>query len=157
MREMIMRRWCDVCFAEGQLQQEAAHTFTVGAVVGEARPALKVVETCDVHQKMVADLMELLNGIGQIPEFKKAALPAAPVLTHPAVECPICRMDVGRNTLVAHVWNKHRTDARPPTPKTCPECGERFDNGTGMSAHRRSIHDFDALADALGGVKGYRR
>jgi hypothetical protein len=61
-------------------------------------------------------------------------------------------VQVGRNTLVAHVWARHRTDARVDLKGICPECKMRVETNTGLSAHRRSTHGWDALLDALSGV-----
>lgn len=157
MREMIMRRWCDECWHEGQLQNEASFTYTMGVVQGESRPALKVLELCEDHNKLAVDLMDLLKEIGQLPDFTQAKkTPASSTPAVPQLACPVCGMAMAKTSLIGHVWSKHRTDRRPDQPRNCPTCGEFIDNGTGMSAHRRSSHGFDALADALAGVKGYK-
>jgi hypothetical protein len=159
MREMIMRRWCDMCYAEGALQQEAEHTYTVGIVSGEGRPALKVLEVCEVHNKTAVELMDLMKEIGQLPDLRAKAEPVKPVLAAtdiPTKECPVCGTGVPRNTLVQHVWTRHREDEKPAVPTVCPECRMPIDNGSGMSAHRRSVHGHSALDEALSGVKGYK-
>jgi hypothetical protein len=165
MRELILKVWCDLCALERvsggldiAVNVEAKHTYTLGAVQGESRPALKVLELCDTHDKVATDLIELLGQLGQTPELKTKPAPVAP----PPVErqgtakrlvpCPCCRVETGRNTLVAHVWGRHRTDQRPDLHGVCPECKLRVDSNTGLSAHRRSSHGFDALVEALAGV-----
>ena len=51
---------------------------------------------------------------------------------------------------------------RPPDapgfafPQNCPECRAEYPTGQGLASHRRLVHDYDALSDALSGVKGYR-
>lgn len=165
MRELILKVWCDICALERvsggldiQVNVEAHHTYTIGAVVGESKPALKVLELCDTHNKVATDLIELLGHLGQTPTV--AAHPVRPPIHTPeAVEharrpvpCPACRTEIGRNTMVAHVWARHRTDERPDLKGVCPECRLRVDSNTGLSAHRRSAHGYDALEDALAGV-----
>lgn len=167
MRELILKVWCDICALErvsGGLDivvnVEAQHTYTMGAVVGESRPALKVVELCDTHNKVATELIELLNQLGQTPDVapkQSAPAPARPPSFPTSdnakrlVPCPCCRVEVARNTMVAHVW-RHRPDKRPELHLQCPTCRERAANPAGLAAHRRQAHDFDALADALSGV-----
>jgi hypothetical protein len=150
MREVVMKEWCDVCWME-ETKTEALHTFTVGAVKGESKPALKVLMMCDVHQKIILELQTVLGATGQtlVPAPVKPQGPA------PAkrMACPACGQEVAAASIVGHVWSAHRPDTRPPMPKDCPECGEHLDNGTGMAAHRRS-HGYDALAEAMSGVSG---
>ena len=42
MRELVTNSWCDSCYLEDRTKVAAVHTFTVGAVAGESRPALDV-------------------------------------------------------------------------------------------------------------------
>lgn len=155
MREMVMNRWCDSCFLESEAKVLAVSTFTVGACTGESRPALKVLELCERHAKMIQDVQALLAVTGQTPEL----LPKAPVAARPVnmQPCPVCQRETPRNAMVAHVWRHHRTDERPNYGVTCPTCHEQQESGAGLASHRRITHGFDALADALSGVKGYRR
>lgn len=154
MRELVERHWCDSCFLESEAKEAAVHTFTVGAVAGESRPMLKVLELCERHSKLVLELQALLSETGQTPELK--AKPAATPVGQRAVPCPVCQVSVKRSTLVAHVWRHHRTDERPDHHAKCPTCHEQQRDGAGLAAHRRIVHSYDALADALSGVKGYR-
>jgi len=157
MREMTMNHWCDSCFLEAQTKEPAVHTFTVGACTGESRPALKVLELCERHSKLVLDLQALLAETGQVPEPAKLTARLAPLKKRSALTpCPVCQGTVPRNTMVAHVWRHHRTDERPKTDAKCPTCHEQQRDGAGLAAHRRIAHEYDALADALAGVKGYR-
>jgi hypothetical protein len=159
MRELIQKCWCDQCWHEDHLQQEATATYTIGLVAGEQRPSLKILELCDTHNKLAVDLMDLLKDIGQLADLKPRAvrLPsaAAPV-EPPRKACPICRRDVQANVMVNHIWTNHRTDERPPTLTVCPECRKTVATGQGMSAHRRTAHNYDAVLDALSGVKGWK-
>lgn len=156
MREMVMNRWCDSCFLEDQAKVPAAHTFTVGASNGESRPALKVLELCERHAKLILDVQALLAETGQTPELSsRRPAPTAPTGQR-LTPCPVCQRSVPRNQLVAHVWRHHRADRRPDHHGKCPTCHEQQENGAGLAAHRRITHGYDALADALSGVKGYR-
>jgi hypothetical protein len=162
--EMIIHRWCDMCWHEGQLQQEATFTYTVGIVPGEVRPGLKVLDLCETHNKYAIDLLDLLAGTGQRPELPVA--PKNPVgrprLGEEAKrerghkQCPVCHHEVASNILVAHIWTRHRRgEKRPPMPKVCPICREHIPSPQGMAQHRRHIHDIDAIQDALSGVEGF--
>lgn len=133
---------------------EATHTYTVGLVAGETKPALKVLELCDRHDKLAGELAGILAGIGQTPALPaKVVAPApTPPPSRPSWDCPLCGEHLGRNVAVAHVWNRHRRDVRPEIPKRCPDCGHPA-TGQGMTAHRRSAHGYDALADALSGAR----
>jgi len=160
MREMVWNKWCDACYSDGQAKVAALHTFTVGAVVGETRPGLKVLELCEQHGKLVTDLQALMAETGQLPDFAAAKPKPAPVATstpyaHRLTVCPICRGEYARNGMVSHVWRAHRTDQRPDYQGRCPDCGEDQFTGAGLAAHRRTAHGYDALEDALSGVKGY--
>lgn len=167
MRELILKVWCDICAMErGEdglqlpMHMEASHTYTIGVVAGEARPALKLLEVCDTHNKVATELIDLLAQVGQTPDMptvKPAARQAQPLseaqgAAKRLVPCPACRLEVQRNTMVSHVWRHHRKDSRPDLHLTCPTCREKSANPAGLAAHRRQIHDFDALADALSGV-----
>jgi hypothetical protein len=158
MRELILKVWCDVCALErlGD-HMEAQHTYTVGAVSGESRPALKVLELCDTHNKLATDLMELLAQVGQTLAAKPARQAPPPEERQPTnaqrlVACPACRLEVARNAMVAHVWRHHRSDSRPDHHLICPTCREVTSSPAGLAAHRRNVHGFDAVADALSGV-----
>ena len=158
MREMVWNKWCDACYADGEAKVPALLTFTAGVVAGEARPGLKVLELCDQHSKLVTDLQALLAETGQLPDLTAKPKPAAPAATPYAQRmtvCPICRAEFARNGMVSHVWRAHRTDRRPDHHGRCPTCGEQQRNSAGLAAHRRLEHGYDALEDALSGVKGY--
>lgn len=163
MREMIWNHWCDACYADGQLQQEATHIYTVGIVTGEeVRPGLKVLELCDMHDKLATDMQALLAEVGQVPDFKAAmeARKGRPIDNiarrvgmKDFVECPVCRQNIVKSSLITHVWGLHRRgDERPAHGTICPECRARYTTGQGMAAHRRAEHGFDSLAEALKGA-----
>jgi hypothetical protein len=78
------------------------------------------------------------------------------VREHPTKSCPVCKRQIKNNILVAHIWQEHRSDEKPAIPKICPECREQIDTGQGMTQHRKAAHGYDAVADALSGVKGYK-
>lgn len=162
MREMIMRSWCDACYADGELQQEAVKTYTIGIVSGENRPALKLLELCDTHDKIAQDLIHLLSEVGQLPDIKKPVGRPPSEVVHQAssskiVDCPVCGEGISRGGLVAHIWAQHRPgETKPVYGPACPECRVEYDTGQGLAAHRRAEHGFDAVAEALDGVKGYK-
>lgn len=169
MRELVMRKWCDACYADGEIQEPATTTYTIGAVSGETRPALRVVELCERHDKVATDLIHLLSGIGQLPDFaQKTQKPLSAINEGKqgrpftsaenaarTMPCPICDIGIVRSAMINHVWSQHRTDPKPVYGTTCPDCRAEYDTGQGVAAHRRSEHGFDALADALSGAKGY--
>jgi hypothetical protein len=161
MREVKLLTWCDMCWDDGMIQTAAEHSFTIGIVSGESRPALKLLELCETHSKTIVELQELLVGVGQLPELDKKRGPgrppvSEPVREHPTKSCPVCKRQIKNNILVAHIWQEHRSDEKPAIPKICPECREQIDTGQGMTQHRKAAHGYDAVADALSGVKGYK-
>lgn len=159
MREVVMLSWCDGCQLEGALRTEATHTWTVGAVAGESKPALKVLELCDIHNKVIADLMVLLADVGQTPQLAPAPKPLGRPRIYEPVDltpCPVCRTELNPGSLIGHVWTHHRKDKRPPAPKQCPDCGAGFNSAASCGTHRKSVHGFDPLDFALSGVKGFR-
>ena len=158
MRELVLNKWCDICYLEEEAKVPATLTLTAGMVVGENRPELKLVELCERHSKPFTDLQALLAQIGQTPDVPAKVAPVKQEGSYAQrlMVCPICRAEYARNGMVSHVWRAHRTDKRPETKGRCPTCREQFDNGAGLAAHRRIAHGYDALQDALSGVKGYQ-
>jgi len=160
MREVVVMRWCDACQQEDMTKTPATSTFTIGAVAGESKPALKVLELCERHEKLITDLQLLLREVGQQPEMAPTATRAqhsyASSGAAEQVLCPVCQASVTRQALINHVWNRHRTEGRPEAPKVCPECRVSYPSPAGCGVHRRMAHGYDPLAEALAGVKGYR-
>lgn len=164
MRSLKVEAWCDYCWQDDEAKVEAVHAFVVGALESETtRPEIRFLETCEVHAKPVLDLIAVLGdaapfnveATARTPVAAKKA-PAAALAPAPGDwQCPVCHLWLVSNP-VAHIYNKHRPDPKPPQPATCPECGEAR-VGAGMGSHRRSAHGFDAVADALSGVPGYRQ
>jgi len=162
VREVEIHAWCDACWDDGETRTPSVGPWTVGLLAGDdgQRPALKVLDLCEPHGKEVADLLELAHLVGQPPTGARAAAaparqPALPLQATRTVSCPVCQVRVKRNTLVGHVWKQHRGQ-RPEFPGHCPECRAEYPTGQGLASHRRLVHDYDALSDALSGVKGYR-
>ena len=151
-REIIVASWCDRCQAIDDRKEPATHTYTIGLVKGETRPALKIVELCDAHDPMLADLFDLLakNAIPLEPPAKRAD-PADDLV------CRVCGKEfTARTSTVSHVWNIHRTDttraeAMQAQPSRCPECREPF-SPEGMRAHRTRAHGWTALDEAYSGL-----
>lgn len=159
MRETVIRAWCDACWQDGEQRTPSTHSYTAGIVVGETRPGLKLLELCDMHDKLALDLMALLADIGTVPEFKvksKAPEPVVQYAMSKTVSCPVCNTGLTRSSLVNHIWSNHRTDNKPNVGTVCPECRTEYDTGQGVAAHRRFEHGHDAVAEALAGVKGYK-
>jgi hypothetical protein len=160
VREVVVMRWCDACHQE-DTKTAASSTFTVGIVAGESRPALKLLELCERHEKQIVELQLLLQEVGQTPDVPPR--PAAPTADRYArssasepVSCPVCGKGMTGAGLLGHVWGQHRTDERPDPPKVCPECRLEYNTASGCAVHRRNAHGFDPVAEALSGVKGYR-
>lgn len=174
MRELVLVKYCDTCYREAiaqdpdshPMQTPATREFSIAAIEGDTKPTPKLIDVCDVHAKPYDDLILAIAQIGQMPTpakekelMAKKPLPP-PTYTSPSkrhfVHCPVCAQGVNRSSLVGHVWAKHRTDQRPDAPTQCPECKAHYDSATGCAAHRRMAHEFDALAEVLSGVKGFK-
>jgi uncharacterized C2H2 Zn-finger protein len=148
-REIIVASWCDRCQAIDDRKEPATHTYTIGLVKGETRPALKVVELCDAHDPMLADLFDLLakNSIPLEPPTAGKRAPADDLV------CRVCGKEfTARTSTVQHVWQMHRPgEDRGKQPARCPECHEPF-SAPAMSSHRSRSHGFSALDNAYSGL-----
>jgi hypothetical protein len=161
MRETVVNSWCDACMSDDEIREPAMHIYTVGIQPGETvRPPLKVLELCEIHNKLVADLMMLLEETGQIPDVK-----AAPVMrkagqgkpgstdtleTNPPMDCPIpdCGRELRRNSLTNHIWSQHLggVQTKKAQPTKCPTCGDRPEQ---MMMHRSAAHGYGQLQEAI--------
>jgi len=148
-REIIVASWCDRCQAIDDRKEPATHTYTIGLVKGETRPALKIVELCDAHDPMLADLFDLLA---------KNAIPLepAPAKRAPADElaCRICGKEfTARTSVTQHVWTVHRPGQTRGgnQPARCPDCREAYEPD-GMRMHRSRSHGYTALDMAYEGI-----
>lgn len=156
MRELIIKSWCDRCEALGNDRAEARHTYTIGIVKGETRPAPRVIELCDSCDaeidwlpKLVADHSIPLDSKHPAPLAK----PLAATYSTDRVECRVCGNTLAKTAILGHVWAKHRPgQTRPVPPTVCPECRTIFENGTGMWMHRSSMHGVTALDEAYKGL-----
>lgn len=144
-REVIIAAWCDRCEAQERGKVAATHTYTVGLVKGENRPALRVLELCDGCDPMLADLFDLLA---------KNTVPLDPppkVVAGDEATCRICGKSLSTvASVVGHVWSQHRHSARPPVPARCPECRQAVPS-QGMGNHRK-VHGWSALEEAYEGL-----
>lgn len=176
----IINKWCDCCEREAQkidgqdtlpIKTPAVATFVVGIGEGEGRkPSPRQVDVCDVHAKRIAELVDMISGAPGAVDLKpakntitNAALAAVgrPIPSNPStarkVDCPVCKTEYARGSLVNHIWAAHRKDRRPELPTgVCPDCSARVPSAQGMGAHRRLTHGWSAVVEALAGVKGYR-
>lgn len=157
MREIVA--FCDRCWADGERRESSKGQRTIAIAVGDnPHPTPKVLDFCEPCLKDIDALGELVAGSVIYPTKAVTTAPS----THSApskvrtVECPVCALTTPRASLVGHVWNKHRNDLRPEIPLICPDCSEPYESGQGMATHRRVVHGYDALTDALAGVKGYK-
>lgn len=153
MRELIVRAWCDRCEALGHPRAEAKHTYTIGIVKGETRPALRVIELCDecdsteidVLAKMVAD-----HSIPLEPKPQQSTGQSSGASTD-RIECLVCHGTLNRGSLVGHIWSQHRAnEKRPQQPAKCPDCHKPF--AEGMAMHRNRIHGWSAVDEAYEGL-----
>lgn len=156
MREIMA--FCDSCWADGEKRSAATQQMTIAIAVGDnPHPTPKVLDFCDVCIKNVAALAELVADSAVYPTKKTAVEGAhgAPSKVR-MVACPVCKVQTARASLVGHIWGRHRNDVRPEIPLICPDCNETYDSGQGIATHRRLTHGYDALTEALAGVKGYK-
>jgi hypothetical protein len=152
-REVILASWCDRCDAL-ERKTPATHTYTAGIVKGENRPALRIVELCDEHDPMLADLFDLLakHSIPLDPAALRPAEPARPAARSERQECLVCGEPIAKGSLVVHIWSQHRAgEERPASPARCPECRKPF-APQGMGIHRNRLHGYSALDEAYAGL-----
>lgn len=162
MREIRVLSWCEACWAQGEIRTEATTSWTVGITPTDQPPALHTLDACDSHaQDLIA--LQALAQLGERYVRKPLAVPlsksrggSAVFVPQNAAPCPICSEVLGKPSLVSHVWSQHRTDPRPAAPTACPTCRQQFENTAGVGAHRTAAHGYDALADALSGVKRFK-
>jgi hypothetical protein len=159
MREIVA--YCDRCWADGERREPSKGQVTIAMMPGDvSHPTPKVLDFCETCLKEVAALAELVANSAVFPTKRTTATPAPTTHSAPSktrmVPCPVCRVSTARASLVAHIWGRHRTDVRPEMPLVCPDCNEPYDSGQGIATHRRIVHGYDALTEALSGVKGYK-
>jgi len=156
MRELIIRAWCDRCESLGNERAPAEHTYTIGIVKGETRPAPRVIELCDACDAEIDWLPKLVadHSIPLDPKHPQAAAPQRPpAATQPSdrLECRVCGRALSRSALIGHLWSQHHRKQRPPPPSVCPECREVFDM-QGMTMHRVLQHGFSPIDEAYKGL-----
>jgi hypothetical protein len=157
MREVIFKAWCDRCESLGQPRTEALHTYSIGIVKGETKPAIRVIELCDACDSAEVDILSKLLATHSIPlDTKSAAIPAAPARHtggyDPSAkqECRICNRDYSVSSLAQHIWAVHRGQPKPPPqPTRCPDCGITI---PGMGQHRSQAHGWSAIQEAYKGL-----
>lgn len=157
MRELVVFNWCDRCESLGHPRTEAKHTYSVGIVPGENRPAVRVIELCDeCDAAEVSQLIKLLS-THSIPLDPKAKAAPEPIpqrtkyLPDNKEQCQVCGSDYHKSSIATHIWAIHRPgEARPEHPNKCPECG--LVNPTGMGQHRSQKHGWSAVTEAYKGL-----
>ncbi len=175
MREPIILRWCDVCAHESDARTEATETYTVSIVADERNDgARRLVETCEQHGKQLRDVMELVSAVSipvgattpfHRPAARENSYDRARRLGSPSVapqQCPECdETKSGTQALAAHIYSQHlgRAGGVPVRsyPFACPECGESQSTANKYGAHRRLVHDMNALKDALAELEALKR
>lgn len=147
MREVLITKYCDPCGVHGD-HEPAVGTYSLAIIEGE-RPTgtPRYLDVCERHGKEFADLAELLTERGVSLDKPSPAVmtPARGGQWHP---CPIpgCGRELATKIAIRdHLRNVHSTSLRalsgkPQAQATCTECGFVAANGTGLSAHQRSIH-----------------
>jgi hypothetical protein len=157
MRELIIRAWCDRCEALGNERTPAEHTYTIGIVKGETRPAPRVIELCDSCDAEIDWLPKLVADHSIPLDPKSHHAPPTPQrgpaadLQGDRVICRVCALQLTKSAIVGHVWAKHKPgQQRPPQPAVCPDCREVF--GQGMGMHRSQAHGISALDEAYRGL-----
>ena len=155
MRELIIRAWCDRCESLGNERTEAKHTYSVGIVKGETRPAPRVIELCDGCDAEIDWLPKLLADHSipldtKHPQAVAQRAPAAPVVGD-RVECKVCGRSLTKTAIIGHLWSQHHRKPRPGPPSVCPECREVFDP-QGMTMNRVLQHGFSPIEDAYRGL-----
>lgn len=163
MREIQIVQWCDMCESVDDEQQlpldrsPATQAFVISIrAEDESAHAARLIDVCDAHAKQFAELSKLLLGMPLATAVKSKATPP-PEQKYRRVPCPVCQADVERSSLVAHIWAKHAHTTRPELlVGKCPDCAEVIDTATGLAAHRRVVHEYNAVVDALSNVKGYK-
>lgn len=149
--------WCDRCWARDETRVPSAGEWTVAAIEGNnAHPTPKILDFCEACATEVKELAGLVFESPILPNRHKLVAPVMLSTKLRTVPCPVCRVEVNRASLVGHIWANHRTTARPAMPLTCVECGATYESPQGIATHRRLTHGYDAVVDALSGVKGYK-
>lgn len=159
MREVQIKSWCDLCWQDGERKTETVTTWTVGVASGEKRPELKMVETCQEHQVMFADLQAKLATAAPLTGVAKPAVATRAPKGLGEIECRVCGDYLTtRAALVNHVWGQHRPSEQRATYRAgkCTECGFVANSTSGMSAHKSRSHGWDALEEAYSGVNQRR-
>lgn len=167
MRDVVIRRWCDVCAADGGddeiVRVEASETFTVGITAGEDRPPLKALDLCEPHVKaLISPLVDVMASVGQTPELPaaRATVPGTrprgrPVGsgTHSATGAYVCDLCGNRygaaSSLMPHIYTAHLgIKGAPDLPRKCDVCGIDIPTQAGRRMHRTMTHGITALQDA---------
>lgn len=158
MKETRVFAWCDMHQPE---KVEATETRSL-SMDGKPRRTL---DLCEQHDKELDELAELLDRFGELSVTastplttpmgqrgpKGSKLADGTQFRNREVDCEICGMGVIRSSLVGHIWS-HYALPRPPAPTKCPDCGVEF-KANSISMHRRSQHNYDAVAEAYVAVR----
>ena len=149
--ELVIKSWCDVCLSVGtNTPGETLNVPTIGAV------AAFDVEVCPRHAKPLAEAVAALAEHGRKPGTGVPKTPAVKPHKGRADDkpgrfaCPTCkaagnvREARSLGALRLHLREGHGQSLADvglaKTRATCPECGSKFSNGQGLSAHVRTAH-----------------
>lgn len=149
-REIVI--WCDEHLRTEEHVPAAPHTFTIDQQTYE-------VDLCaECVKALVGPLLALCEDAAQPvkpePKAERKAGKRARVAT-----CPICEATYSsRGAVIDHGRTAHGEDiAKIETERgvnvyghklahKCPECGLAFSRPQGLGAHRKHVHDVDAIA-----------
>lgn len=168
MREVVLYKFCEFCWMDGETKEPATESWTLGMAPGEVtNPPVKVLDVCEKHHAIMSLIQQahtfssVTPRVGVAPPTAKAPEPVMqrsprPIELPAQSPCPVCSAVLGKGSVLGHVWSQHVGRKRPEAPTTCPECGEEYEHPTACGAHRKARHGHDPLDEALMNVPGYR-
>lgn len=170
MREVTITNYCDVCWQDGAQRTAASQTWAVAIREGEKPGPVKLLEVCDPHAKLLADVALIHQGAPDLAQVSAAKVPPAAKSVRPAgdqrgsvvsstIICPVCDQSFVRTSARAHIYRRHRgmVPPRGQISSTCPICQRVTDTSTGSAQHLVRAHGIDPLYDALSGVDGWNK
>lgn len=157
MQELILQTYCDHCFDTDESKiEDPIEGRTIGVDV-PFRGVLRIDLCGTSYKELVAPLAELLAELPVMAGERRPEPATLPFGEGESFDCPYCMFsDTGRPGIIGHLWQVHtksKRTGRYAVPSKCPECGTPAGGNQGMSAHRRTAHGYDPLAEALKATK----